>query len=150
MRMRLLRVAELCGWVAVSFTVFLALRVLSILLNLIDLGQCTDSCGAGAQAVPIVLFTFGLGWFPFILVSFVRAAKRSSEMWWVPHAVVVVLAHSAAMVILIGIFAGYTDSDARTGILAGSAALFDVLAGSLLLLGATRRAVESSAGEPQA
>src|SRR5947209_5249339 len=118
MRQRLLGLAELCGWIAASFTVFLALRVLSILLNLVDLAQCTDSCEAGAQAVPIVLFTFGLGWFPFVLVSFVRAAKRR-ESWWVPHALVVVIAHAAAMVILISIFAGYTDSDTRTGILAG-------------------------------
>ena len=149
MRQRLLRVAEVCAWIAASFTVFLGLRVLSILLNLIDLGQCTDSCGAGAQVVPIALFTFGLGWFPFVLVSFVRLAKRGQDLWWVPHAIVVVLAHAGAMVILVSIFAGYTDADTRTAILATSAAAFDVLAGGFLLLGASRDRGRASAGEPQ-
>ena len=150
MRERLLRVAEVCGWITVSFTVFLQLRVLSILLNLVDQGQCTDSCGAGAQAVPIILFTFGLGWFPFVLVSFARRARRGHERWWAPHAAVVVVAHALAMMILVSIFSAYTDADARTAILASSAAAFDLLTGVLLLVGAWRGRGRASANEASA
>ena len=135
MRDRLLGLAEVCAWVAASFTGFLALRVALIFLNLLDAAQCTDSCEAGAQAVPIALFTFGLGWFPFVLVGFVRAAKRRPERWWLPHSVVVVAAHAVALVILAGIFGQYPDADPRTSLLAYSAGAFDVVTLGLLLTG---------------
>ncbi|MGI8608133.1 MAG: hypothetical protein ACR2MY_02715 [Candidatus Dormibacteria bacterium] len=144
-------VAEVSGWIAVSFTIFLGLRILSILLGLVNLGACTDSCDAGPQALPIALFTFGLGWLPMVLVSFVRAARRSRELWSVPHAIVVVLAHAGAMILVVRIFAEFSDADTRTGILASGAAVFDLVTGVLLLLGA-RLAGEATAagGEPQA
>ncbi|HEY8738969.1 MAG TPA: hypothetical protein VIN56_00060 [Candidatus Dormibacteraeota bacterium] len=150
MRERLLGVAEVCAWAAMSFTVFLGLRIVSIFLSVIDPAQCVDSCDAGSQAIPLTLFVFGLGWFPLVLVSFVRYAKRGPELWWVPHAVVVVAAHAVAMVIVVRIFATFTDADTRTGLLAASAAAADVVTGLLLLLGATRTArVDEPGGEPQ-
>jgi hypothetical protein len=138
MRQKLLGVAEVCGWIAVSFTVFLALRVLSILLNLVDLGQCTDSCDAGPQVLPIALFTFGLAWCPVVLVSLVRAVKRGSESWWAPHTLAVVVAHALAMVILVRIFSQFPDADTRTEILAACAASFDVVTGFLVLVAPRR------------
>ena len=150
MRQRLLGGAEVCGWVAASFTAFLCLRVMSILLGLVNLGQCSDSCDAGSQVLPIALFTIGLGWFPFVLVSFVRAARRSRELWWAPHALVVVLAHAVAMVQVVRIFSQFSDADTRTSILASCAAAFDLLTGLVLLVGATRdRHPSPAGGEPQ-
>jgi hypothetical protein len=115
---RLLGIAETCGWAAVSFTVFLGLRIFGIFLTVINPAQCVDSCAAGGQAVPITLFVFGLGWCPFVLVSLVRHARRDAEPWWMPHAAVVVLAHALAMILVVRIFAGFTDADNRTGLLA--------------------------------
>ncbi len=149
MRQRLLGVAEMSAWVAVSFAAFLALRVLSILLNLVNLAQCTDSCEAGSQALPIVLLAFGVGWFPAVLVYFVRLARRGPSRWWIPHAAVVVLVHMAAMVLLVRIFAQFSDADTRTAILALSAAASDLLTGLLLLLGAGRQGQPAPGAEEQ-
>ncbi|GAC1327799.1 MAG: hypothetical protein NVSMB17_02340 [Candidatus Dormibacteria bacterium] len=139
MRARLLSGAEVLGWIAVSFTVFLGLRVGSIFLNLVNPAQCNESCGAGGQVIPLALMTFGLGWFPMVLVHFVRVARGSAERWFVVHTVVVVAAHVVAMVIVIRIFAEYGDADTRSSILAGGAAFFDVLTGVLLLGGTLLR-----------
>jgi hypothetical protein len=142
--------AEICAWVAVSFTGFLALRVASIFLSLVDPAQCTDSCNTGSQALPIALFVFGLSWFPFLLVAFVRLAKAGAALWWVPHALVVVAAHAGAMVIVVRIFGAFPDADPRTPLLAACAAGADVVTGLLLVVGATRRQGEPDAVEAQA
>jgi hypothetical protein len=148
MRERLLGVAEISAWVAVSFTAFLALRVMSIFLSVVNPAQCLDSCNAGSQVIPISLFVFGLGWFPFLLVAFVRLAKRSVELWWIPHAVVVVAAHAVAMMLVVGIFAAFPDTDTRTPLLGTCAAGADVVTGLLLIAGATRRPAQNEQ-EPQ-
>lgn len=139
MRDRLLATAEVLSWIAVSFTIFLGLRVGSIFLNLVNPAQCNESCGAGSQVIPLALMTFGLGWFPMLLVHFVHIARRGTESWFVIHTVVVVVAHAVAMVIIIRIFAEYGDADTRTSILAACAATFDVLTGLCLVTGALRR-----------
>ena len=133
MRERVLGAAEVTAWIAASFTIFLGFRVGSILLNLVNPAQCNESCGAGEQVIPLALITFGLGWFPMVLVHFVRIARRGTETWFVIHTVVVVVSHAVAMVIVIRIFIEYGDADTRALILAAAAAAFDILTGLLLV-----------------
>ncbi|MFN2462794.1 MAG: hypothetical protein ABR573_02695 [Candidatus Dormibacteria bacterium] len=137
MRARLLAAAQICAWVAASFTAFLALRVASIFLSIVNPAQCTDSCTVGSQAVPVTLFVFALGWIPFLLVVFVRLAKAGRGLWWA--AVVVVPAHVGAMALVVSIFEGFSDADPRTPLLAACAAAADVVTGVLLVAGATWR-----------
>lgn len=139
MRERLLGAAEVLAWIAVSFTIFLGLRMTSIFLNLFNPAQCNESCGAGDQVIPLALMTFGLAWIPALLLRFVRVARREAESWFVLHTLVVVAAHAAAMVIVIRIVAQYGDADTRTSILAACVATFDVLTGLTLITGAFLR-----------
>jgi len=148
MRARLLASAEVLAWVAVSFTIFLGLRVGSIFLNLVNPAQCNESCGAGSQVISLALINYGLGWFPMVLLHFVRLARASGERWFLVHTVVVVAAHVVAMVIVIRIFAEYGDADTRSSILAGGAAFFDVLTGGLLLGGSLLPRDAQSGQEP--
>jgi hypothetical protein len=143
MRARLLGVAEVMAWTAASFSLFLGLRTASIFLSLVDPAQCTDACGVGAQVIPLTLLTYGLGWFPLVLVHFARLARRGSERWFLLHTLVVVVAHVVAMVVVVRIFADYGDADTRTSILAACAGCSDVLAGLALVAGIIVRPLPS-------
>ncbi|MFN2464400.1 MAG: hypothetical protein ABR573_10935 [Candidatus Dormibacteria bacterium] len=132
MRPRLLATTEVLAWTAASFAAFLALRIASLLLNLVDLAQCSEVCGVGGQALPLGLIGFGLAWLPFLLVVFVRAARRGEESWFLLPTAAAVISHTVAMVVVVRIIAQYGDADTRTTILAGCAALADVLGGGLL------------------
>jgi len=145
MRERVLGAAEVTAWIAVSFTVFLGFRVGSIFLNLVNPAQCNESCGVWVQVIPLALMTFGLGWFPMVLVHFVRIARRTGETWFVIHTVVVVVSHAVAMVVIIRILVEYGDADTRALILAAAAAAFDVLTGLLLVPAALLRPTEDRA-----
>ena len=142
MRERLLGVAEVLAWTAFSFTIFLCLRIAAIFLNLVVPAQCTESCGAGEQVVSLALMTFGLGWIPATLVHFVRVARRGAGSWFLPHTAVVVAAHVLAMVVVIRIFAEHGDGDTRASLLAACVALFDLLTGTTLAVGALLRPSE--------
>jgi hypothetical protein len=135
MRTRSLRAAEIMTWIVISLTTFLALRIGAILLSLLNPAICNDSCDLGHHTIRVILAVFVVGWFPWLLLVCIHYARAHTELWWLPHSIVVAGAYIVAMVYIAGLFLGFPDADPRTALLALSAAAVDGLATVIVILG---------------
>jgi hypothetical protein len=136
MRRGMLRIAEIFGWMAGGFALFLGARMFFIFLSIINPAFCDISCDMGRYIVPVSVACFVIGWVPLPILLMIHHARRSLTLSWVPHAVGLTVLFVLAMAYVVAVSLSFRDVDDRNVVLAGSAALSLVVATLCLLIAA--------------
>jgi hypothetical protein len=133
MRRGLLRIAEIFGWTATAFSLFLAGRMFLIFLSVLNPAFCDISCDIGQYLVPVSLCCFVVGWAPAVTLVFIHRARRSLTLVWVPHSIVITATFTVAMLYVAGVSYSFPDVDGRSVVLAVGGAAFLLLTEAFLV-----------------